>query len=543
MKKNKLKLSYRLIQLVKPLTHIMLFAIFLGLIGQLSATFISVLAAIALTTILTNTSYSILFCMILMLVLVMIRACFRYGEQACNHYIAFKLLAFIRQKVFTKLRELCPAKLEGKDKGDLISMITSDIELLEVFYAHTISPVCIAILYGICMLIWFSLFHVSYVWLSGLAYVCIGILVPLYISKKSQIIQNRKQIGELSSFVLESIRGLSQVLQFGQGNMFLQQMQKKSEKALDEEKILKKQIVTSQIITNTLIYIFDFLFIAIASLQEFNFMQIVIPVLSFMASFGPFIALANLGSTLQNTFESANRLFDLFDERAAIDEVTNEKEISFEQVQIQNISFSYQEQNILKDFSLDLKKGSMIGIFGKSGCGKSTLLKLLMRFYDVQQGCIQITDKNIKSISTKNLRNMESYMCQQTHLFKDTILNNIKIANLHATDLEVIEACQKAGIHDFIMNCKDGYQTQIEELGNSVSGGEKQRLGLARCFLQNGSFLLLDEPTSNLDSLNEAIILKSLDEQRNDKTIVLVSHRQSTLRLVDSIVAMEGKKT
>ncbi len=259
-----------------------------------------------------------------------------------------------------------------------------------------------------------------------------------------------------------------------------------------------------------------------------------------MSSFGPVSALAALGTTLQSTVASGARVLAIIDEEPETEDISGYDPISFNGAEAKDVTFSYGGEDVLKNYSIKVGTNHITGIVGKSGCGKSTLLKLLMRFWKVGSGDIQISDKSIEEISTDNLRDMESYMTQQTQLFKDTIANNIRIGKLDATDEEVIEACKKASVHGFIMTLPEGYETKVGELGSTLSGGEKQRIGLARAFLHNAPFMLLDEPTSNLDSLNEAVILKSLKEEAKEKTVLLVSHRQSTVRIADEILTMEG---
>lgn len=271
-----------------------------------------------------------------------------------------------------------------------------------------------------------------------------------------------------------------------------------------------------------------------------DFAGVLIPTVALMSSFGPCVALANLGSTLQNTFAAGNRVLDILDEIPAVEEIAGKPEVFFTGASAEHVTFSYGGETILSDVSLSVPKGAVIGISGKSGSGKSTLLKLLMRFWNVQSGSVKLSDVEIGEINTTNLRNLEGFMTQETHLFHDSIRSNLRIAKLDATDAEIEAACKKASVHDFILSLPQGYDTPVGELGDTLSGGERQRLGLARAFLHDAPFMLLDEPTSNLDSLNEAVILKSLHEQRADKTVVLVSHRQSTMRIADTVYSVES---
>ncbi len=536
----------QLIKLIKPLTGYMLLAILMGFLGHLCASFLTIFGGYAVLNLLGFSAPTLTVIFICVCVFALLRGILRYAEQACNHFIAFKLLAFIRDKVFQALRKLCPAKLEGKDKGNLISIITSDIELLEVFYAHTISPAAIAFLFTIVLCLFIGRFH----WLLGITalaiYLIVGIVIPILISKASgdDGIQFRTQSGDLSSFVLDNLRGLSETIQYGQERKRLEEMNQKTDALIINEERMKKIIGRNIAITNTIILLSDLimLFLSIMLYQKgrIEVDGVLISTIALMSSFGPVVALANLGSTLQNTFAAGNRVLDILEESPLVKEITEENELSFSGAAAEHVTFSYDEEEVLSDISVNIPQHSIIGIVGKSGSGKSTLLKLLMRFWNVQSGSVKISNTEISQINTANLRDMESLVTQQTHLFHDSIACNLRIAKLDATQEELETACKKASIHDFIMSLPKGYNTSVGELGDTLSGGERQRLGLARAFLHNAPFVLLDEPTSNLDSLNEAVILKSLHEEREGKTVVLVSHRQSTMRIADTIYSVEN---
>ena len=536
----------RLIGLVKPLAGYMFLAIFMGLIGHLCAALITIFGGYAVLEVLRfDMPFPLTALFVCVVAFAVVRGFLRYAEQACNHFIAFKLLALLRDKVFRALRRLCPAKLEGRDKGDLISVITSDIELLEVFYAHTISPAAIASLFTIIM----CLFIGSYHWLLGLlalaAYLTVGIVIPLGTSRLSgdDGMKFRTKSGDLSGFVLDSLRGLSETLQYGQGKKRLYEMNEKTDGLAKDEERMKRTSGRNAAVTNTVVLAFDLIMLFVSALLyqsgAVGFEGVLIPTIALFSSFGPAIALANLGSTLQNTFAAGNRVLDILDETPVVEEVTGKPEIAFTGASTEHVTFAYGNETILSDVSVEIPEHSVIGIVGRSGSGKSTLLKLLMRFWDVQKGSVKLSGTKVADINTANLREMEGFVTQETHLFHDSIKNNLRIAKLTATDEEIEAACQKASVHDFIMTLPKGYDTPVGELGDTLSGGERQRLGLARAFLHNAPFLLLDEPTSNLDSLNEAVILKSLHEEREGKTVVLVSHRQSTMRIADTVYSVE----
>ena len=532
----------RLAGLVKPLAGYMVLAILMGLAGHLCAVYITVAGGYAAAQLLNiDTPFTLTILFVSVCAAALLRGVLRYAEQACNHYIAFKLLALIRDKVFRALRKLCPAKLEGKDKGELISVITSDIELLEVFYAHTISPVVIALLFSSLLSLFVGSFHVVLGEIALAAYVTVGVIIPIVVSKLSgdDGMKFRTKSGQLSGFVLDSLRGLPEIQQYGRGAERLKMMNEQTDALAAEEERMKRTAGRNTAVTNTVILLFDFIMLFTSAFLyqkgQVDFPGVLIPVIALMSSFGPVVALANLGSTLQNTFAAGNRVLDILDETPVTEEIRGQEEIGFSGASVEQVTFSYGNEMILDNISVEIPQGSVVGIVGKSGSGKSTLLKLLMRFWNVQKGNVKISGTDVGKINTENLRDMESFVTQETHLFHDSIRNNLRIAKLDATDEQIQEACRKASVHDFIMSLPQGYDTPVGELGDTLSGGERQRLGLARAFLHDAPFMLLDEPTSNLDSLNEAVILKSLHEERDEKTVVLVSHRQSTMRIADVI--------
>ncbi len=546
-KRGNLNIMFRLIGLIKPLLGFMISAVTMGVIGHLCASFITIFGGYALLDILgTGSPVTMNTVFVCVIIFALARGFLRYGEQSCNHYIAFKLLAIIRNHVFRALRRLCPAKLECRGKGDMISVITSDIELLEVFYAHAISPICIAVIFSVIMCVFIGSYNFVLGITAALGYAAVGVFVPIIISKRSGSAgaEFRRESGELSSFVLDSLRGLRETIQYDNGEKRLNELNRKTDILSEKQEKLSRGAGLDAAITNTVILIFDLIMLAVSALLCSNgtveLDRVLIPTIAMMASFGPVIALANLGVSLQNTFAAGDRVLDVLDEQPVIEDILNDKDIVFTGAECENVTFSYDNEIILDNLSIEIPKGKIIGISGKSGSGKSTLLKLLMRFWNVNSGEIKMSDVSVGEINTKNLRDNESFVTQDTHLFHDTIENNIRVAKLNATREEIIAACKKASVHDFIMSLPNGYETQVGELGETLSGGERQRIGLARAFLHNAPLMLLDEPTSNLDSLNEAVILKSLADNIEENTVVLVSHRKSTMRICDKIYSAEN---
>ena len=617
-RRSALSIMGSLIGLVKPLLHIMLTAIVLGTAGYLCAIFLTILAGQVIVhglltgeagtlaagvvggvpditiknTWLINTPVKTI--IIVMIIIAVLRGILHYAEQYCNHFIAFKLLAIIRHKVFAALRKLCPAKLEGRDKGNLISIITTDIELLEVFYAHTISPIAIATLTSVIMVVFIGRYH----WMMGMlalaGYLIVGVVIPMWNGRRgSQMgMEFRTNFGELNSFVLDSLRGLDETIQYDQGEKRKEQMSERSRSLAGMQEKLSKMEGTQRSFTNLVILLASFGMLALTvwlyGKGEIGFEGILTCTIAMMGSFGPVVALSSLSNNLNQTLASGERVLSLLEETPMVEEISgnvdirtdSDNEISntsivsentdndirnqnnspekekyilrgiltgraknsvnvFSGAEAQHVTFAYENETILDDYSLKLEPGKITGIHGASGSGKSTLLKLLMRFWDVNQGSVSVDGEDVRKIQTRHLRDMESYVTQETHLFHDSIANNIAVGSPGASREAIIEAAKKASIHDFIMKLPKGYDTEVGELGDTLSGGEKQRIGIARAFLHDSPLILMDEPTSNLDSLNEGIILKSLREASEKKTVILVSHRKSTMNIVDTVFEMK----
>ena len=546
MNRNGLKVMYKLIGLVLPLVHVMIAAITMGVIGFLTAIFIIVLGGVGLLNILGfATALSLKQVIIGIVICAVLRGILRYAEQGSNHYIAFKLLALIRHKVFIKLRKLAPAKLEGKDKGNLISIITTDTELLEVFYAHTISPIIIAFITSVIMTIFIGRYNIFLGAIALVAYFIVGVIIPVWSSNQGDETgqQYRDELGDLNSYFLSSIRGINDIIQYGVGKERLDEINRRTDELETKQKFLLKQEGSNRAVTDTAILLCSMVMLFAGCILynkgQVDFTQVIIPLIALMSSFGPVVAISNLSNNLFHTIAAGNRVLDLLEEEPAVEEVSGKETVEFADMKLENVSFAYDDEVILEDFNMEIKKNTIIGIYGKSGCGKSTLLKLLMRFWEVDNGSITIGGKNINEINTSDLRKMQSFVTQDTYLFNDTIANNIGIAKENATMEEIIAAAKKASIHDFIMSLPKGYDSKVGELGGNLSGGEKQRIGIARAFLHDAPMILLDEPTSNLDSLNEGIILKSLMESKENKTIIIVSHRKSTMNIADVVLDVE----
>ena len=548
MRKNGFVVMGHLLKLVTPLAHIMAFTITMGTLGFLAAIFIMVLGAMGLVNLLNfDTHLSFSGILIALIVLAVARGALRYLEQMSGHYIAFKLLALLRDKVFSSLRRLAFVKLQDKQAGQLVSLVTNDIELLEVFYAHTIAPIMIAFFTSAILLLVFGHLSGWFVVVALAAYLTVGGILPIITTKlaREDGRRYRELVGEMNDFFLDSVRGMKEIQLFGYAKQRLNEIQQRSQKIDTAFERIKDQEAKVRVYTEVAVSAFNIIMLftglILFSLDKIDFSAFLIGVILLMSSYGPVIALSNLSSNLLQTLASGERVLSLLAEEPELKDVESAvdlKEVS--RIDVENVNFAYGEEQILSDVSLSVKKGEILGIHGRSGSGKSTLLKLLMRFYDPKSGCIKINGETLPNINTRSLRHNMAYITQQTYIFNETIEENIRLARRDATLDEIMEAAKKASIHDFILSLPEGYQTKMTELGGNLSDGEKQRIGIARAFLHNAPIILLDEPTSNLDSLNEAMILKSLLNVKAEKLIILVSHRQSTMAICDQVIGIEN---
>lgn len=537
-----------LILLLGSLVYIMVVAVINGSLGFISAMGVTFFGAVAIAKAIGESipvSYEAL--IILTISCGVIRGLLRFLEQYGNHYIAFKLLAVLRDKIFTSLQRLCPAKLESKQKGSIIAMITSDIETLEIFYAHTISPVCIAVIVSAVVLILVGLVSSWYLALIALiGYFLIGIIVPMIASDrlKASGVRYRTEFASFNAYFLDSIKGIKDIILHNADQARKTEVNRRSDILLDETKKMKQKITNAGAATEFIVSIIIIATlacgIALVAGDLLSAGRMVIGVVTIFGSFGPVIAISALPGNLTQTFASGDRVLDLLSEKPAVTPVKDGQIIDFEDLSVSDLSFSYDGQTkVLRDICMQAKKGEIIGITGESGCGKSTFLKLLLRFWQKDSGRIDYNGFDIDTVDTDSLLENVTMVSQTTYLFDETIENNLRIAKPDATMQEIENACKLASVHDFILTLPDGYQSRAGALGDNLSAGEKQRIGLARAFLRGSALILLDEPTSNVDSINEGIILKALKEQKHRKSIILVSHRASTMSIADRIYRVE----
>ena len=553
LRRSGAKIMASLILLLGSLSYIMILAVINGSVGFVCAMGVTVFGAVGVAKALGE-AIALSYGWIIGLTIGcgVLRGLLRYFEQYSNHYIAFRLLAVLRDKIFGALRVLCPAKLESKQKGSIIAMITSDIETLEVFYAHTISPICIAVLVSTAVFLFVGFVSSWYLALVALAgFLTIGIVVPLISSGKLKEsgVKYRAEFASFSAYFLDSIKGIKDIVLNNAGEEREKEVNRRSDGLLKETKKMKHNITCAGSAIELMVSVFVLITLAVGILLVKKDMlplgRMIIGMVTVFSSFGPVIAVGSLPGNLTQTFASGDRVLNLLAEKPAVEAVKSGKDFDYEKLDVKDLSFSYDGQTeVLKDIKMHAEKGEIIGIVGESGCGKSTFLKLLLRFWERSGGEINYDDIDIDKINTNSLLKNVTMVSQSTYLFEETIEDNLRIAKPDATPEEIENACKMASIHDFIMTLPDGYKTQVGALGDNLSAGEKQRIGLARAFLRGSELILLDEPTSNVDSINEGIILKALKEQKNKKSIILVSHRESTMAIADRIYKVkDGRMT
>lgn len=542
------KIAAKLVVLLGSLAYVMVFAVINGSVGFLCSMGVTLFGAVGVAKALgEQIALSYGWIAGLAIGLGVVRGALRFVEQYCNHYIAFRLLAVLRDKIFTALRRLCPAKLESKKKGSIIAMLTSDIETLEVFYAHTVSPVCIAVAVSAAVAAFVG-FAVS-PWLALVAavgFVAVGVISPLISSKlmRDAGVRYRTVFSAFNAYFLDSIKGIRDIVLNNAGEQRKREVSRRSDELLGHARDLKYKIAGATAVTEFTVSLMTLVAtsaaVALALTGTISAGKAVIGVVAIFGSFGPVIAISALPGNLTQTFASGDRVLKLIAEKPVVSEIKDGERFSFEKLEVKDMSFGYEsDAKVLEDICMHTKRGEIVGIVGESGCGKSTLLKLLLRFWSKDGGEIDYNGTDIEKINSQSLTDNVTMVSQSTYLFDESIEENLRVAKRDATKEELEAACRQASVHDFIAGLPEGYATRAGALGDNLSAGEKQRIGLARAFLRGSGLILLDEPTSNVDSINEGMILGSLVRHKKDRAIILVSHRESTMSVTDRVYRIE----
>lgn len=541
-------ISAKLIVLLGSLSYVMVFAVINGSLGFVCSMGVTLMGAVGVAKALGEPiALSYGWIAGLAVGLGVLRGALRFVEQYSNHYIAFRLLAVLRDKIFAALRRLCPAKLESKRKGSIIAMLTSDIETLEVFYAHTVSPVCIAVLVSAAVTLFVGFVASPYLAIVAIVgFVAVGIVSPLISSRlmRDAGVRYRACFSLFNAYFLDSIKGIRDIVLNNGGEQRKKEVEARSDELLGHTHELKYKIADATAVTEFAVSFMTLAAtataVALVAAGQISAGKAVIGVVAIFGSFGPVIAISALPGNLTQTFASGDRVLKLLKEEPVVSDIEDGESFYFENVEVKDLSFGYEkDKKVLEDICMHAKRGEIVGIVGESGCGKSTLLKLLMRFWSKDEGEIDYNGTDIERINTRDLIGNVTMVSQTTYLFDESIEENLKIAKEDATEEELAEACRQASVHDFVCSLPDGYATLTGALGDNLSAGEKQRIGLARAFLRGSGLILLDEPTSNVDSINEGMILKSLAEHKKDKAIILVSHRESTMSVADRVYRIE----
>lgn len=534
-----------LLSFAKPFKVKMAAAILLGILSNLAVVAIPTISTLTFLRLITGEEVNLLLTLTVLISCGIIRGVARYLEQYQNHDIAFSLLAHIREQIFSALRTIGPARLTGKNSGELITSISTDVEALEVFFAHTISPVFIASGTMLVTFVFLAQFDLGVALLLLAGQILIGGIIPFISYRRNLQIgdEYKSAFVQVSQTIMENANSLKDIAQFHLEEARLDKLKTDSQvlNHQNRRRIFQGnslQLLSEAVVIGTTLCVFY-----LGSSRGLSMETIVLSVVLSLSSFGPVLALSNLGNALLTTFSSGRRLYQLVHEEPFVEfEESTASITEIETLQAENLSFHYPktEKAVLEQVSFNLQKGESIGISGESGSGKSTLLKLIMRYWDPDNGTLTVNDFPLSSLKEDSLHHLEGVMEQSTFLFEDTIANNISLKREVVSQAEIEEAAKAAAIHDWILSLPEGYQTQLSKLSRSISDGERQRIGLARLLVYDAPLILLDEPTSNLDYVNEQAILASFKEKLQDKTMILVSHRDSTLKIADKQLHLEN---
>ncbi|WP_050616130.1 amino acid ABC transporter ATP-binding/permease protein [Bacillus testis] len=540
----------RLLTLLRPLLPHMALTVLLGTLGYLSITGISVVGGMAVIQGAEAGHYgSMRFLLEIIIVSGIARAVFRLSEQYCTHYIAFRLLAIIRDRIFTVIRSLGPQQLKDFRKGEFMNIVTKDVEMLEVFYAHTVAPVCIGLLTTVVYVSAFSFLHPLYGAAALASYVFISYLVPMAVYRYGREAAEtyRSRYGQVSDFLMDSLKGIKELVVFGQKKKTIERIEQFSAQLNDTSKRLKEHEGLLKALTDCTLYVAVFSNIAISLLlvnrQSISAAEALLSILLLFSSFGPSLALSHLSASLVHTFASAKRVLTLMDLEIAEKPEGSEPIGAIDTIECAGLSFGYRGKELLyEDIHMKWERGRIIGIKGKNGTGKSTLISLMLREMPALSGEILFNGRPASVYSAESLREQFSTVDASTFVFSDTLRRNLTMFKQHYTDQEIMAACSKAGLTSFVESMPEGLDSYVQEYAANISSGQLQRIAMARLFLRNTPVYILDEPTSNLDSLNERYILQKIKENSNGKIVVIISHNDAVLKMADRVYQIQNRR-
>lgn len=546
--KDSLRLVARLINFMKKLLPVILLAVFFAVFGFLITVYIPA-KIISLGFDAVNGEKLKIISLIILVVLAISRGLFRYGEHYFGHYVAFKVLADFRREIFSKLRRLAPSKLDSQDSGALLKLIGEDVEALEVFFAHTLSPITTGTIVSIILIIYYLQYNILLALIAIIVYFTLAVIIPNVFSNKLKphLEVQQKYRKSYTSYFLESLRGMKDLLQLGVEKERFKNLERESKIVNKKERNVAKlnflQFSYSFLTIGFGVLAFAFVDFILVNKNVISVKDAVITLVVFSSSFAPFLELSRLPLGLGRALQAAKQTFSLLDENEPVGNDGSKEIEKINEIKFENVDFSYPKRDkmIFENLNLLFEDEKIVGLVGESGSGKSTLMKMVMKWYIAKSGKISLNEEDILGIDSRKLQEKIAYIPQFPQIFSQTIRENLVLGNDEITDEEIFEIAEKCRLKDVILSTENGLDTKINSEKIIFSSGEMQRLELMRALLKRADVYIFDEPTSNLDTLNESIILNLIKE--NCKGMVfLISHRMSTVSFSDVVYRVENGK-